>query len=245
MSSVSIITPTYDREKFHARIMSCVRNQTYRNIEWIVLDDSPRPSRLLAAADPGLVRYVHVPDRLTTGQKRNVLAEMAQGDIIVHFDDDDYYAPGYVGAMVHWFATHPVDFINLRGWFMHDTRHGFFGYWNLMIKTGLHFVCADTGVSATNVEDEDTFANNELGWGFGYAYRRKVTQAIRYPEINWNNDCTFAQEVQRRFAMGHIMDVSGICLHEMHGANASRAFAQSNIPIFMLEKVFPGYTAVD
>lgn len=244
MTSVSIVTPTYNREKFHDRILACVRSQTHRNIEWIVLDDSPRPSPVLASADPGMVRYMHSPKRMTGGEKRNVLADLASGDIIVHFDDDDYYSPEYVSAIVRRFASHAVDFINLRGWFVHDTRHGFFGYWDLTVKTGLHFVCAEQGVAAMNVGDGAMFDNNELGWGFGYAYRKGVTRSVRFPAMNWNHDGTFALEVQRRFPMGHLMDVSGICLHEIHNTNTSRAFAQSNIPLFMLNRMFPGYTPV-
>jgi glycosyltransferase involved in cell wall biosynthesis len=37
---VSIITPTYERHHFHARLRDCVLAQTCDDIEWLVLDDS-------------------------------------------------------------------------------------------------------------------------------------------------------------------------------------------------------------
>ena len=46
------------------------------------------------------MRYYHATSRLTVGAKRNWLAENASGQILAHFDDDDYYAPNYLTDMI-------------------------------------------------------------------------------------------------------------------------------------------------
>ncbi len=39
------------------------------------------------------------PKAWSLGLKRNVAIELAAGEIIAHFDDDDLYAPGYLSWM--------------------------------------------------------------------------------------------------------------------------------------------------
>lgn len=43
------------------------------------------------------------------GEKRNQLAKLARGKILVHFDDDDFYGPGYVGRRVSILHEHLAD----------------------------------------------------------------------------------------------------------------------------------------
>ena len=42
-------------------------------------------------ADPR-IRYVRLERRLSVGEKRNRACELARGDVIAHWDDDDWYA---------------------------------------------------------------------------------------------------------------------------------------------------------
>jgi hypothetical protein len=48
---VSVITPTRNRDTFLAKTLAHFRNQDYRNIEWHILDDSPRPTACLSEID--------------------------------------------------------------------------------------------------------------------------------------------------------------------------------------------------
>ena len=93
---VSIITGTWNREAFLPAILACVQWQEYENIEWLVLDDSDEPSETLKNCPWDKLKYVYSKERVTLGQKRNLLIAQATGDIILNFDDDDYYGPSYV-----------------------------------------------------------------------------------------------------------------------------------------------------
>lgn len=70
-----------------------------KQMEWIILDDGTDKVKDLfdAAIADGLtnIRYVALPDgeKLPIGAKRNRLNEMATGEIVVCWDDDDYYPP--------------------------------------------------------------------------------------------------------------------------------------------------------
>ena len=155
---VSVITPTRNREGFLKKALTYFRSQDYENIEWHILDDSPQRTESLNDIDDRNIFYQHVDGKLSIGEKRNILIERAKGEIIVQFDDDDYYAPNYVRSMVSALADRDADLVNLRGWFLYDLRSHFFGYWDLTRKEGPHYRCDQTGVALTMLDSHNNQA---------------------------------------------------------------------------------------
>jgi len=93
---ISICTPTFNRRPFIPNIIKCVKNQTIdlSNVEWVIIDDGSDPVEdLFRNIDFITTRYIRMNDKLTIGAKRNMLCEVARGEIIVFMDDDDYYPP--------------------------------------------------------------------------------------------------------------------------------------------------------
>ena len=103
---VSVVCPTYNRREFLPYLLYIWQYQDYPadKRELIILDDSPASNADLIAmmSDPSQpnVRYIHSPERLVLGQKRNMLNELATGEYIICFDDDDYYAPNKISHQV-------------------------------------------------------------------------------------------------------------------------------------------------
>lgn len=103
LPTVSVVTPTYRRHPFLEQLLRCVRLQDYPQslIEVVILDDSPRPPVLRSEWTAGLnVRVVHSAVRVPLGEKRNRLHRYADGEVIVCFDDDDWYPPQRVSHAV-------------------------------------------------------------------------------------------------------------------------------------------------
>lgn len=98
---VSILTPTANRRPFIPQLLRCFRRQDYpmSRMELVVLDDGEDSVEDLCLGQPG-VRYIRLPEKTILGRKRNLLAEYAKGDILVHMDDDDYYPPRRVSHAV-------------------------------------------------------------------------------------------------------------------------------------------------
>src|SRR5208337_881665 len=65
--------------------------QAYANRELIIVDDGADSIADLVPEDPR-IRYLRLPGRHTIGAKRNFACEHAKGDIIAHWDDDDWMA---------------------------------------------------------------------------------------------------------------------------------------------------------
>lgn len=110
---VSVITPTYNRRRFIPHLIGCFKQQIYPKdrMEWIILDDGSDPVEDLIVGNKALegytVRYIKEEEKRTIGYKRNRLNKEAKGAIIVAMDDDDYYCPERVSAVVHAFKLKP------------------------------------------------------------------------------------------------------------------------------------------
>lgn len=89
---ISCIMPTFNRRAFIPLTLSSFHSQTYPHKELVVVDDG---SDSVASLCEGVqdVRYVRVPGRMTIGAKRNLARRESSGEIIAHWDDDDWYAP--------------------------------------------------------------------------------------------------------------------------------------------------------
>jgi glycosyltransferase involved in cell wall biosynthesis len=93
---VSCIMPTYNRRKFLPRALQYFLRQDYETRELIIIDDCTDSVQDLLPRD-GRIRYIRLAERLTIGEKRNLACDLAKGDIIVHWDDDDWMANWRVG----------------------------------------------------------------------------------------------------------------------------------------------------
>lgn len=87
---VSLVMPTYNRTKYVPMAIRCFEQQTYPDLELIIVDDG---TEMIALPQDSRIRYIHLGTRTTTGAKRNIGAEAARGEIIAALDDDDWSAP--------------------------------------------------------------------------------------------------------------------------------------------------------
>ena len=91
MSLVSVVVPTRYRPKLVLRAINSVLNQTYKEIELIVVVDGPDDATVEAVQrvnDPRL-RLIVNPRSMTAAGARNIGAGHAAGDWIAFLDDDD------------------------------------------------------------------------------------------------------------------------------------------------------------
>jgi hypothetical protein len=89
---VSCILPTSGaRRAWVAQAIRYFERQDYSARELVVVDDGPEP---IASSIPSdhRIRYVRLRERTSLGEKRNVGCAVAEGSLIAHWDDDDWYA---------------------------------------------------------------------------------------------------------------------------------------------------------
>jgi len=95
---VSIIIPTYNRPQLLLRAVQSALEQTFTDIEVIVVDDaSPTPVEL--PPHPQL-KVLRLPKNCGTAAARNAGAKAAQGHWITYLDDDDKLLPQMIKTAV-------------------------------------------------------------------------------------------------------------------------------------------------
>lgn len=93
MPKISVIIPLYNKEKFICDTIYCLRAQTFKNFECIVVDDSSTDQSLKNAeqAIDGDTRFYIVKNKVNShaSATRNIGLLYASGDYIVFLDADD------------------------------------------------------------------------------------------------------------------------------------------------------------
>ncbi|WP_084151018.1 glycosyltransferase [Azohydromonas australica] len=122
---ISVIVPTCDRPELLSDAIDSLQYQTYRNLEIIVVDDASvewqRNEEICAQKG---VRYQRLTSKAYKGRACNTAAELANGEFICFFDDDDMAKPEMLETYVRAFAADPsldvlscfADYFEHAGW---------------------------------------------------------------------------------------------------------------------------------
>ena len=111
---ISIIIPVYNISQYIGKcLISCI-NQTYRNIEIIVVDDGSTDSSSLIIND-----YAKIDDRIIVKRKineglywaRKSGLEIANGEYIFFLDGDDYLAEDAISILYNYMLSYRVDIV--------------------------------------------------------------------------------------------------------------------------------------
>lgn len=104
MDKVSVIIPTYNRSDFIDKAINSVLNQTYSNIEIIIVDDNGKDTPARKAMTEKMrkyeefsnIRYLKNIKNMGGALARNVGIQESSGQYITFLDDDDEYLPNKV-----------------------------------------------------------------------------------------------------------------------------------------------------
>jgi glycosyltransferase involved in cell wall biosynthesis len=98
---VSTIIPTYKRADMLPRAIDSVLNQTYQNIEIIVVDDNDPNTKFRKDTEllmskylcDSRIKYIKHSENRKGGAARNTGIKNSKGEVICFLDDDDWFAP--------------------------------------------------------------------------------------------------------------------------------------------------------
>lgn len=111
---VSVIMPTI-RPHFLQTAFDKFESQNYADKELIV----PYCGLSLNLPTPtSEVKLIHSND--SVGNKRNIACEQSTGDIILHMDDDDYYAPDWISKSVEALINSKADCVGLSSGYFYQ-----------------------------------------------------------------------------------------------------------------------------
>ena len=116
---VSVIIPTYKRDiSFLSRAVNSILNQTYKNVEVIVIDDSPDTyekraevaeyMKKLSETDSRIVYIMNIKN-MGGSLARNIGIGKSTGQFITFLDDDDEYKPQKIEKQIKYMLSHDCD----------------------------------------------------------------------------------------------------------------------------------------
>lgn len=97
-SLITVITPTYNRGHLIERAIKSVLNQSYSNLEYLIVDDASTDNteEVVKSFEDPRIRFIGYKENGGNAVARNVGVENARGDYIAFLDSDDEYLPDYL-----------------------------------------------------------------------------------------------------------------------------------------------------
>lgn len=108
---VSVVMPVYNAEKYLAEAIRSILSQTYRNFEFLIIDDGSTDRSAAIAADfawqDQRIRLIRQPDNLGLVAVLNWGLDLAQGKYIARMDADDISLPERLEKQIAYMHAHP------------------------------------------------------------------------------------------------------------------------------------------
>ena len=168
---VSCIMPTADRRAFVPAAIAHFLRQDYPHKELLIVDDGNHTVADLVPADER-VRYIRTPARTTVGAKRNLACAQARGELIAHWDDDDWHADHRLSYQVDALLAANAELCGLTRLLFLDTRSGH----------GWRYVYPDR--------------NGRWLGGSTLCYRRALWARSPFPALNVGEDMRFVAQAR-------------------------------------------------
>jgi hypothetical protein len=198
---VSCIMPTYDRRRFVPQAIKYFLQQDYPNRELIVVDDGTEPAGDLIPQNPS-IRYTRLPTKQSIGAKRNLACQAARGDIILCWDDDDWYAPHRISYQVMPLLHGKADVTGFDKSLLLSLPTRQFWTYTSQLHTRL-------------------FVQGIVGGTLAF-WKRLWNQGARFPNASLAEDATFLQILMRRGARLERLANAGMFIYVRHANNSWR-----------------------
>lgn len=114
---VSVVIPVYNTKRYLEECVRSIMNQTYRNIEILLIDDgSTDGSAALCdyfAEEDSRIRVMHKPNG-GLSSTRNIGIDLATGDYLLFVDSDDWLDPEAIEVLVNYARQNDVQIVRFN-----------------------------------------------------------------------------------------------------------------------------------
>jgi glycosyltransferase involved in cell wall biosynthesis len=201
---VSCIMPTFNRRAFVPLAIGNFLRQDYPNKELIIVDDGSDDVADLAEGH-ACVRYLRLGTKTSIGAKRNLACGEARGELIAHWDDDDWYAPDRLRYQAAPILSGEADLTGLVNTFVLELPVG--AFWTVLPHLHRRMFVGDVH-------------------GGTLVYRRAIFEGgVRYPNSNLAEDAALLRQSMRRGQRLTRLANPGVFVYVRHGRNAWREYA--------------------
>ncbi|MEP6610955.1 MAG: CmcI family methyltransferase [Mucilaginibacter sp.] len=186
--------PTYNRREFVPHAIRYFLRQAYQPKELIIIDDGEQPvDDLIPEAEN--IRYIRLHSKITLGAKLNMACELARGEIIANWDDDDWYADRRLEYQVEALQNAKIQVCGINRLLYYDVR--------------------------LNRAHEYIYPDDQRVWliGSSLCYQKKFWVLHRFADINVGMDGLFVWSTTADKVC--VLHDSSIAVHMIHDRNVS------------------------
>ena len=93
MDKVSVIVPVYNTSLYLEECLNSIINQTYKNLEIIIVNDNSKDNSLevISKFKDKRIKLINLKKNVGVAVARNKGVETSTGDYICYMDSDDYW----------------------------------------------------------------------------------------------------------------------------------------------------------
>ncbi|HZA21671.1 MAG TPA: glycosyltransferase family 2 protein [Dehalococcoidia bacterium] len=204
MPKVSCIMPTRNRRAFVSQAIKYFLRQDYSNKELVVVDDGDDAVADLIPRSP-LFQYIRLSAQHSIGVKRNLACEAARGEVLLTWDDDDWYSSDRVTYQVQPLLQGRADVTGLGNTLM------------LSLPAGKFWACSPS------LYDHMFFQG--VHGGTLTFWRESWQQGARFASSSLAEEVPVQQALMRQGARQEKLSNQGKFIYIRHGANAWRFIA--------------------
>lgn len=180
---VTIIMATYNRERFILETLKSIQDQIFVNWECIIVDDGGTDNTRgiidYILEEDNRFNYVKRPDRYLKGLSgaRNYGLDIAQGEYVIFFDDDDIVHPQNLELCVAELSNKDISFCR----YIREVFTGDFDYTFDYSKT-YHSFCIDKKDIEKMLKNELQFNSCAIMWKAACFEKNRFVENLMYAE---------------------------------------------------------------
>jgi glycosyltransferase involved in cell wall biosynthesis len=190
--------PTYNRRLFVPQAIQYFLRQDYPNKELVIVDDgSDNVADLIPVQ--AQIRYIRLNQKVSIGKKRNMAVEQSKGEIIVHWDDDDWYAANRISYQVEPLLARKAQVCGLETSFIYDLLQNTF--WSCDADLHAMMFCADIH-------------------GGTIVYTRELWEKYaKFPDASLGEDAAFLRAISNKVRIAKLPN-RNVFIYLRHNTNA-------------------------
>lgn len=223
---ISVIVPVYNTEDYVERCIRSIMNQTYTNLEIIIVNDGSIDTSLsicekLQKEDNRII--IVNQDNKGVSKARNVGLDKATGEFVGFVDSDDFLEPDMYEIMINHLIVENADLCRIKAYIYN--REG-----------GIEEISKERNVFIYNNELEimNAYLKNELKIAvWDKLFRRKCIEKLRFDYKLFNEDAAYVWEACLN-SRKVVMDTKQLYHHIKRATNSltSCPFNENNLTLY-------------
>jgi len=230
MSLVSVIIPVYNSEMFLEDCLISVLDQTYSDLEVIVINDgstdsSARVCDAMAESDPR-INVIHTQNQ-GVSQARNTGIDLSNGEYIVFVDSDDKMDQDGIEVMVNALVENDADLV-VTGFVEHNIETGI-----SEVQSSRYAGLYDAELIRNNILNDSFFGKNKNNLEtscWAKLFKREIIERhkIKFdPLLNYGEDTLFVFEYMLVAKSSYFLNNFHPYIFFIHQRSASLQFEQN------------------